>query len=183
MIQLQNKIDSFLNTIFSNGSNLYWKANSIEPEMLLSKECLIEGYVYWQAINSRVSNNDISELENIIGHKLPKSYVDFLKYKHFYELRFYGCEFIPHPINSWKNELTNAIKEDKDLFLSKGYIVFAYHLPEGVYCFDTNTDSGGNFPIIKWTPDKADEYKIAFDSFETMMRELNGNNLLVIDNN
>lgn len=55
--------------------------------MYVEKEYPIENCNFWHPVESTVTLTDIEDLEKEIGFKLPKSYVDFLKYKHFYELR------------------------------------------------------------------------------------------------
>lgn len=183
------KIDTYFQGLISLGSNFVGVGDFdfVEKEMTIEKDCPIEGCNYWQPIESTVSTSDIENLECEIGFKLPETYIDFLKYKHFYELRFYGCEFIPHPINSWRKMLVSEIVQDREIFLDKGYIVFAYHLPEGAFCFDANND----FSIVLWTPEnpkietdfEPNSFTKVFENFEEMMGKLNNDNLIIVDNN
>ena len=193
-LQFKQKIDFYFESIISHGSNLIGKGdfNVIEQEMSVKRECPFEGCNYWKPIKSTVVDIDIEKLEKEIGCKLPVSYIKFLKYKHFYELHIEDCAFVPHPINAWKSNLLSAIQEDVDMFLNKGYIVFAYHLPEGAYCFDTgNKKEDCNYPIVLWTPEnpiieseyEPNSFTFQFKNFESMMNNLDNSNMLFVDNN
>lgn len=81
------------------------------------------------------------------------------------------------------------IIQDRERFLDKGFIVFAYNLlvPESVFCFDTND----NYSVVVWTPEnpkfetdnESNSFTKVFDCFEEMMINLNNDNLLMVDNN
>lgn len=193
-LQLKQKIDFYFDNIISQGSNIIGKGefDIIEKEMSVKEECPFEECNYWKPVKSTVKDIDIEKLEKIIGYKLPISYINFLKYMHFYDLHIDQCAFIAHPVNSWMSNLLAAILEDIDLFLNEGYIVFAYHLPEGAYCFDaTNKKADGNYPVVLWTPENPiieseyapNSFTFQFENFDTMMSILDNSNMLFVHNN
>ena len=175
--------------MISNDSNFvgFGDCEFVEKAMSVDKDCSIKACNYWKPIKSTVTNTEIEDLEKKIGFEYPTSYVDFLKYKHFYTLRFYGCEFIPHPINSWKKNIDFWNNTRPRNIYRQRFIVFAYHLLEGAYCFDANNDSS----IELWTPEnpkietdfKSNSFTQVFDNFEEMMDKLNNDNLIMVDNN
>jgi SMI1-KNR4 cell-wall len=117
----------------------------------------------WFPIKSRVTDSDIGELETQIGHKLPIDYKVFLKHKHFYKLHISECAFQRHEINSWKTIFVENVFNgpDPEYLIEKGYLPFADHLNfGGVFCFDTNQNTGdNNYPIVLWDSEEYEDVR------------------------
>src|SRR5687768_15211641 len=71
----------------------------IETEMSDLNQDKNEEWRIWFPIDSKVTDNELEEIERSIGHKLPDDYKTFLKHKHFYELRISEASFCMHPVN------------------------------------------------------------------------------------
>lgn len=107
----------------------------------------------WKPINSVIDDNDLSKLENKIGHTLPQSYREFLKYKHFYELKIPDSAvcFPKHlpdkEVNFLLQLVFNSMVPEK--IIGKGFIYFADFEDYGILCFNTNENYENNdYPIV-----------------------------------
>lgn len=146
----------------------------VETEMADPTLAITEEWQTWFAVESKVTDSDIVDLENRIGHKLPESYINFLKYKHFYELHIAECSFYRHPINKWKDSLLKTIYHTwpTKYMIDKGRIPFADWNDWGVLCFDTTSKRENfNYPIVLWDHD-SDEFHYQYENFESMLPEL-----------
>jgi len=150
---------------------------SIPIEMINSQVKQKGDWIPWNTMESKVTDYDISELEKKINSKFPKSYKDFLKYKHFYRLeRLNGIEFYPHCPRDWKNNLETQYFEygEPEMIIEKGYIPFAHYEDGGVACLDTNKMSENDCPIVfvyyDSLYDSHVEFEILYDSFKSMIQ-------------
>ncbi|WP_264788147.1 SMI1/KNR4 family protein [Aureispira anguillae] len=136
-------------------------------------------WIPWKAIPSKVTDQDISELENRIKLKYPKLYIDFLKYKHFYELENVAeITFFKHCIRDWKSNLTEYYFEywAPEEIIEKGFIPFADYSDWGIVCFDTNRMKNNDCPIVMFDHETLYNEPVSFeelyDSFGLMANEL-----------
>ena len=135
-----------------------------------------EEWRIWNPVKSQVTDIEIEEFESRLGHKLPKSYIKFLKYKHFYELQISECSFCEHPLGIWRASLSEMIFNEypRELLLDKGKIPFANWSDWGLLCFDTNNKHTNNeYPIVLWDHEMFDEFEPKYINFEAMINELN----------
>jgi hypothetical protein len=102
--------------------------------------------VGWKPVDSTVTEADIRELQTAIGGTYPALYVDFLQYRHFYELDdAAGYSFLQHDSREWKATLWDqyfALQEPGTL-RQQGYIQFAYDLELNPISFDFNNRTSG----------------------------------------
>ncbi|HEV8512419.1 MAG TPA: SMI1/KNR4 family protein, partial [Cyclobacteriaceae bacterium] len=110
----------------------------IEIEMSDPNQDKTEEWRIWHPIDSKVTDSEIEEIQDRIGHKLPDDYKTFLKHKHFYELHISQVSFCRHPVNTWRAQLTKMIFEGypTEYLIEKGYIPFADWSDWGLLCFD-----------------------------------------------
>lgn len=104
-------------------------------------------WVSWKALPSTVTEDDIQELEQALGYALPRLYVDFLQYRHFYTLDdAKGISFLSHPIRDWKTGLLDlyCYLLEPSTLIKQGYIPFAYDSAMQHICFDTSQRSIDN---------------------------------------
>ncbi|MFD2562644.1 SMI1/KNR4 family protein [Aquimarina rubra] len=129
----------------------------------------------WFPIPSTVTDIELVELEKEIGHKLPESYKQFLKHKHFYDLYIGECSFCAHPINTWRAKIMEMIFDGypaEDL-IETGRIPFASWSDWGLLCFDTTTEClNNNYQIVLWDHEVYDEFEFQYVDFENMLVEL-----------
>lgn len=137
------------------------------------------GWIPWNAVSSKVTDQDILELENQIELKYPSLYKDFLKYKHFYELENIAeITFFKHCIRDWKSNLTEYYFEywEPEELIKKGFIPFADYNDWGIVCFDTNRMNNNDCPIVMFDHETLYDEPVTFeklyDSFELMTSEL-----------
>ena len=142
-----------------------------------------EGWIPWKTVPSKVTKDEIAQLESEIGYKLPKLFNDLLRYKHYLELDFSWVRFFPFPsdqgISAVKNWLVG--KSQQYGLLKRGFIIFASSSDdEAYYCFsltknELNKDSiEQDYPVILWDPTKAAEKTgtDVFSSFSAMIESL-----------
>lgn len=136
-------------------------------------------WIPWKAIPSKVTDQDILELENKIELKYPGLYIDFLKYKHFYELEnIADITFFKHCVRDWKNYLLDQYFEywDPEELIYKGFIPFANYSDWGIVCFDTNRSNSNDCPIVMFDQetlyDQPVAYEDLYESFELMSKAL-----------
>ena len=89
----------------------------------------------WFPINSRVTDPEISEFEDRIGHVLPADYITFLKHKHFYELNISEASFCEHPVFTWRKSLSEMIFDGypKEFLIERGLIPLLTGATGGIY--------------------------------------------------
>ena len=107
----------------------------------------------WKPIKSIIDDNDLNILERKIGYHLPPSYREFLKYKHFYDLRIpdQAVNFPHHLPDKDLNFLLEFVFNYMipELIIGKGYIYFADFEDYGLLCFNTNVKNENNeYPIV-----------------------------------
>lgn len=147
----------------------------IEEEMSDPNQDKREEWRVWLPIDSKVTNNEIKEIEDRIEHKFPDDYKTFLKYKHFYRLYISEVEFSPHPVNIWRKELTELIFDGypTEYLIEKGYVPFANWSDWGLLCFDTNRNQGNNnYPIVLWDHEIANEVQDEYKDFYNLIIQL-----------
>lgn len=138
------------------------------------------GWHPWKAIQSTVSAQELKELEALVGVPLPKSFQEFLQYKHFYELmgpQGEAVRFYRHPIYHWKEEFKRFYGYDwvqEDLLANK-YIPFADHYDWGFLCFDANEKVEDNeYPIVMIDHEmlgEVDSYSHFSDNFRELLQD------------
>jgi len=151
------------------------RPGKIDPLMADPNQDPNEEWRIWFPIDSKVSDNEIAELEIQIGHKLPTDYIIFLKYKHFYELNISEASFCKHPVNTWYRELVRMIHEGypKEYLIDRGLIPFADWSDWGYLCFYTNHPRlDNNFTIIIWDHYIPHDNQYFSADFKSMMLKL-----------
>jgi hypothetical protein len=126
-----------------------------------------DDWIYWQPIDSNVSDSDIFEMEQHFGFKFPPSYIDLLKHKHFIELHIGEVSFFKHPSVGWKSELKEAVSNGypKDHLITKGYFPFAHFSDWGLWCFGVNErDQNGECAIYLWDHEQPELFKRVADN-------------------
>ncbi|WP_282031856.1 SMI1/KNR4 family protein [Winogradskyella eximia] len=170
---MEEIIDHYLNELIANETNSL--PIKIEPEMTDETNLKNQEWNKWLPIKSTVTDLELNELEQEIGHGLPLSYRAFLKYKHFYELYISECSFCSNPIKTWRAEIMKMIFNgypSEDL-IEKGRIPFANWSDWGLLCFDTTADcKNNNYPIVLWDHEVYDEFQIQYSDFENMITKL-----------
>lgn len=126
--------------------------HNMPEEMIDKTQKRSNDWIPWKAVASRVTDEDITELENSIGLKYPDLYVELLKYKHYYELdNPKQITFYRHCVRDWKQELLDIYFHSwkPDRIIREGYIPFANYSDWGIICFDTNITTDSNrYPVI-----------------------------------
>ncbi len=130
----------------------------------------------WKAIRSTVTDLEIENIENKIGHKYPESYKHFLKYKHFIELvNLSSVWFFEHSSDKWKDELINRMFDGwpKEDILDRGLIPFADYEDWGLTCFNTNKrNSNGEYEICIWDHEQSDSEEYLANSFYDLIQDV-----------
>jgi hypothetical protein len=169
---IKNLIDSHLKKWVDNGLNQI--QDNVELEMADPNQDKNEEGNIWFPINSKVTNAEIEEFENRIGHKFPDDYKFFLKHKHFYELIISQATFCSHQVNTWKESFSEMIFNTYPVdFIGKGYIPFIIWSDWGLLCFDTNRNKeDNNYPIVVWDHEMTDEFQEVYKSFFDLISKL-----------
>ena len=155
--------------------NLNAIPEEVESLMIDPNQDPNEEWQKWLPIESRVNDDDVDEFEGRLGHKLPPDYILFLKHKHFYELNISEASFCPHPVNTWRKDLSEMIFHGypKEYLIESGLIPFANWSDWGLLCFDTNeNDTENNYPIVIWDHEMAEDYQYFSSNFKNMMIKL-----------
>ena len=97
-------IDLYLQKWAGLGINML--PQNIDPAMAGPTNA--DGWTAWYPIPSRVTDDEIRDFEEQIGHRFPVDYKRYLKYKHFYELHVGEASFT-HPVNTWRRAHVNMI--------------------------------------------------------------------------
>lgn len=170
---IKNIIDQYLKKWVDNELNSL--PINIEPEMADPNQDKNEEWKTWFPIDSKVTNTEIEEIENRIGHKFPKDYKTFLKHKHFYELQISEASFCENPVNTWRASLSEIIFNgfSSGFLIEKGFIPFANWSDWGVLCFDTNRNKDDeNYPVVLWDHDAADKFQDKYKDFYELITKL-----------
>jgi len=169
-----NIIDKHLQKWLDKGLNAL--PCKIETEMAKANEPIgNEGWQKWYPIESTASDSEIEALETQLNYKLPTSYKDFLKHKHFYELYISEARFSGQEIRNWRRHLIDMAFDGypKEFLIDKGYIPFAVWSDWGLLCFDTNKPAKENeYPIVLWDHERWDEFEEYSDNFENLISKL-----------
>jgi len=156
---IESIIDKHLNYEIRNQLNS--KPGEIHPEMHDLTQDGSEEWKIWLPIDSKVTDEEVSDFEKQIGYKLPGDYITFLKYKHFYELQIAEAQFSEHPVYTWRASLSGMIfgGYPREYLIDKGYIPFASWSDWGCLCFDTNSGSlDNNYEVVLWDHEMADAF-------------------------
>ncbi len=88
---------------------------------------------FWKEIENTISDKEIQEFENDLKVVLPKSYKQYLKYKHFYEI-FWDINIVlfAKPLNKWKQILISNNEEMSAFVLEKGYLAIGRYSDYGI---------------------------------------------------
>jgi hypothetical protein len=144
----------------------------IETEMADPNQEPSEEWRTWIPIKSKVTDEEIKDFEEHIGHGIPASYKTFLKHKHFYELQLSEVSFCSHPVNIWRRKQADMIFDGypTEFLIDKGYVPFADWSDWGLLCFDTNRHNGDfNYPIVLWDHEIATEVTDQYADFLDML--------------
>ncbi|MCD0457121.1 SMI1/KNR4 family protein [Chryseobacterium sp. LC2016-27] len=174
---IKNIIDIYLRKWVDMGINQL--PVQIETEMSDLNQDMSEEWRTWFPVNSKVTDEEINDIENRIGYEFPEDYKTFLKHKHFYELQISEVSFCEHPINIWRTSLTEMIFDGypKEFLIDKGYIPFANWSDWGMLCFDTNKNQNDkNYPIVLWDHELADEVQYQYEDFYDMIEKIDQEN-------
>lgn len=147
----------------------------IETEMSDPSQDKKDEWRIWLPIDSIITDDEIEEIEERIGYRLPVDYKTFLKYKHFYELHISEVSFCRHPVNTWRARLTEMIFDGypTEYLIEKGYIPFADWSDWGLLCFDANRNqSDNNYPIVLWDHEIADDVQDQYKDFYELITKL-----------
>lgn len=120
-------------------------------EMYADGETGQQEWKHWQGIDSIVTDEDLNQLEQQIGYKLPLPYRQLLQYRHFYKLDNVGeINLLSHVYGRWKDILLDQYYNynEPDEIIHKGYVPFAYYSDWGIVCFDTNRMTDGDCPVV-----------------------------------
>jgi hypothetical protein len=166
-------IDKYLADWADKGLNLI-PAKKVMPEMADPSQTTNDEWRRWFPIQSKVTDDEIDELETTIGYSLPKSYRAFLKHKHFYELHIGQASFCSHPADSWQSALTNLIFDSypREFLVDKGYIPFAVWSDWGMLCFNTHKCDAHESAIVLWDHECWDEFMPFAPDFNSLVIKL-----------
>ena len=136
---------------------------NMPKEMINETRTTDNDWIPWKAIPSKATDSDIKEIEERIGLSLPQSYIEFLKYKHFYSLDTpKEINFYQHCVRDWKKHLFDTYFHswEPDEIIKKGFIPFGDYSDWGILCFDTNKQS-----------EKNNEYEIIYIDHELLYED------------
>lgn len=132
----------------------------IPQEMYLEDYDPRKEYKTWKPIKSVVTDDSLNELEGKLKLNLPKSYREFLKYKHFVELQIddFAVSFPKHLPNTYQETLEDFMLNiyEPRYLVNKKLICFASFQDIGFLCFDATE------------PKHENEYKIMFLDHENL---------------
>jgi hypothetical protein len=146
----------------------------IPLEMCLEDYDPRKEYKTWNPIPSIVTDESLNKLEEKLKLNLPKSYREFLKYKHFVELQIddFAVSFPKHLPNTYLETLEDFmlnIYEPKYL-INKKLICFASFHDEGYLCFDaTESKQENEYKIIYLDHENIDDKIEYCTSFKELM--------------
>lgn len=133
-----------------------------------------DGWTTWYPIASKVTDAEIEDFEQLIGHRFPADYKRYLKYKHFYDLHIGEASF-SHPVKVWRRAHVGLIYEGypPEFLIDKGYLPIAGWSDWGLLCFDTNRNDGqNNYSVVQWDHDGAHRVRAFYKDFTDLLRGL-----------
>ncbi len=131
------------------------------PEAMRTGE-VQDDWQYWRAINSTVTDEDIQEMERLLGVRISKQYQEILRHKHFIELQIGEASIFPHPVEGWKSHITKAVFAGypKELLIEKGYLPFADYSDWGLLCFRvTAPNADEEYPVYQWDHERPEKFE------------------------
>lgn len=164
---IEEIVDLYLNKWSELGLNTL--PRPIEKEMAGSTDK--EGWTTWYPIASKVTDLEIEDFEEQIGHRFPSDYKRFLKHKHFYDLQISQANFT-HPVNTWRRAHVGLIYESypREFLIDKGYLPIASWSDWGLLCFDTNAGDGEhNYPVVQWDHEWAHHVTQMYKDFTDLL--------------
>ena len=128
----------------------------------------------WRPVDSIVIDTDIEKFEKQIGIRLPTSYREYLKYKHFYNLRIpdTAVNLFSHPPDK---ELTNLRTHifnyhEPELIIGRRYIYIADFHDYGLLCFDANIEIADNeFKVVYIDHENLEDIHIYANNFRDLL--------------
>ena len=162
-------IDHYLTKLVERGINAI--PGRVEVEMADRQQDPHEEWRTWYPIPSQVTDGELNALERKIGYPLPKTYRQFLKYKHFYALPLWECSFAPHPVAGWQKSLLDKMRLHPPEYLTeRGRIPFADWSDWGLLCFDTTAEcEDHDYPVGLWDHEREAEFERKYVNFEQML--------------
>lgn len=180
--KIKNVIDKHIDFINELGGNSF--ISELVPDQMVNNSIKprFEGIIHWNAIKSTVGDKEIIELEDYFNHKLPESYISFLKHRHFIQLQLgtYSVNFFKNLPSSMVDDIKEEIEEYYSNLIERNFIPFATLSDYGVLCFDANNSTANNeYSIVSF--DHEDEYETPkiysvnfasmFDEFEEHLKD------------
>lgn len=165
-------LDTYLQKMVDSGVNT---ASEVAPEMISPEPNDPNELKTWIPVTSEITDEEITAFEEKIGVKLPKEYINFLKYKHFYELHIGEASFCTHPINRWQEALENMIFNSypKEYLYENGLIHFADWSDWGALCFDIRRNYfTADYPVVLWDHEVPDFYTDYAMNFKVALKKL-----------
>lgn len=133
----------------------------VVPEAMRTGE-VQDDWKYWRAINSTVTDQDIEEMERLLGVRICKQYQELLRHKHFIELQIGEVSIFSHPVGTWKASITKAVFRGypKELLIGKGYLPFADYSDWGLLCFRvTERNADAEYPVYRWDHERPEKFE------------------------
>ncbi len=141
-----------------------------------------DGMIPWKPIASKITGEQVAELEKALGYALPALFVDLITYKSTLSLEYDQLRFIPLPSD---NGFFNLMQWMRDQSLSlglleKGLIIFAFSRDdESYYCFRANNplfkdQAGLDYPVVLFDPtdESCKDCGQVYDSFSGLLDAL-----------
>lgn len=147
----------------------------IEPEMSDPEQDPKEEWKTWFPVPGKVTDQEIADFEEQIGHQLPQDYKILLKHKHYYELAIYEATFAAHPVNRWRHFHASMIFDGypREFLIDKGLLPIASWSDWGLLCFDTNRNKeDANYPVVLWDHEQAHHFKDFAPDFYQLLLHL-----------
>ncbi|QDU97048.1 SMI1/KNR4 family protein [Lignipirellula cremea] len=157
----------------------YWEASKLNchpgdvPSDMLTGETE-DDWSFWNAIESKVTTDEIHDLEKHLGVTFPPSYKELLQHRHFIELQIGEVSFFSHPSSGWRASITDAVfgGYPRALLIDKGYMPFANYSDWGLWCFGLNEpNQDGEFPIYQWDHECAEDFVRVANDLQTGLQE------------
>lgn len=174
-------VDNRLAEINSTGQMKY----PVVPTEMAAGPVDDEGWIPWKAIPSTITYEEITDLQDKIGYKLPTLFIDLLLYKHFLELNYQNIRFLPlpsnegiHAVRAWVQDQSKTLN-----WLQNGYIIFAFSTDdESYYCFVARqplhyeNSPELDYPVVLRDPtnEGIQKDKIIYNSFADLVESLIG---------
>lgn len=159
--------------------------NPVVPTEMAAGPADDEGWIPWKAIPSTITPDEVTDLQERIGYKLPTLFVELILYKHFMELAFDNIRFIPLPANEGIRAVQTWVQEQSEAlgWLQNGIIIFAFSTDdESYYCFNAmqpmqdENSLALDYPVVILDPTIEGnlQERLAYNSFADLVRSLLG---------